>query len=216
MSSTVTKTTIANRALQLLGYKPIGSISDNDRGARAINRAYLPVRDAMLRENFWSFSIKRAIIAASVKAPLFGKANYYVLPGDFIMIAPPDQYTSYTFGAIPSGPIPSAPNTGIQYNDWQIEAFPDGGLAIASDNPAPIYLRYVSSDVTESMMDPSFAEAFSACLAMDTCEELTQSNTKMATAEKAHDDAINLAKKRNAFEQMPVQPPIDSWILVRM
>lgn len=215
MSSTTTQTTIINRALQLLGYKPVGSINDNDRGARAMNRAYYPVLEAMLRENFWSFSIVRAILAAAGTPPIFGKANYFPLPGDFIMIAPPDQYTSYSLGAIPAGLIPSAPNTGVLYNDWQIENFPGGGQAIASDQQGPLYIRYVTSNVTEANFDPSFAEAFAAALAMDTCEELTQSNTKMQTMEKMHDDAINLAKKRNAFEEMPVQPPIDPWILVR-
>lgn len=215
MASTTTQTTIINRALQLLGYKPVGSINDNDRGARAMNRAYYPVLEAMLRENFWSFSIRREIIAAASEKPIFGKANYFPLPGDFIMIAPPDQYTSYTLGAIPAGLIPAGQNSSGTYNDWQIENFPGGGQAIIADQPGPLYLRYITSSVTEANFDPSFAEAFAAALAMDTCEELTQSNTKMATMEKMHDDAINLAKKRNAFEEMPVQPPVDAWILVR-
>lgn len=214
MSSATTQTTICNRALQLLGYQPIGSINDNNRGARAMQRAYEPVRLAVLRENFWSFSLKRAILPAAAVTPSFGKANYFILPGDFLMIAPPDQFVN--FGVLSTGLIPSAPNTGVSYQDWAIESYPGGGNAIASDNPAPLYLRYVSSDIPEGSFDPSFAEAFSAMLAMETCEELTQSNTKMATASKAYDDAINLAKKRNAFELMPVQPPVDPWLLVRM
>lgn len=213
--STTSKTTIVNRALQLVGYKPVNSINDNDRGARAMLRAYQPVLEAVLRENFWSFSIKRGIIAASVTQPVFGKTNYFPLPGDFIMLAPPDQYTNYAFGAIPAGLIPSTPNTGMNYTDWQIEAFPGGGQAIVSDGPSPLYIRYVSNNIVEANFDPSFAEAFAAALAMDTCEDLTQSNTKLVNIEKMHDDAIELAKKRNAFEMMPVQPPVDSWILAR-
>lgn len=213
--STTTKTTIVNRALQLVGYKSVNSINDNDRGARAMLRAYQPVLEACLRENFWSFAIKRISIAASVTQPIFGKTNYFPLPGDFIMLAPPDQYTNYSFGAIPAGLIPSTPNTGMSYTDWQIEAFPGGGSAIVSDGPAPLQLRYVSNAVTEAAFDPIFAEAFAAMLAMDTCEDLTQSNTKLQNIEKMYDDAINLAKKRNSFEMMPVQPPVDSWILTR-
>lgn len=216
MASTTTQTTLINRALQILGYKPVGSINDNDRGARAMLRAYNPCLQSVLRENFWSFSIRRAILPAAGVKPVFGKSNYFPLPGDFIMVAPPDQYTNYTFGAIPAGLIPSTPNTGMQYNDWQLESMPAGGNAIASDDPAPIYLRYISNAITEANFDPSFCEAFSAALAMETCEELTQSNTKLAAISKMHDDAIEMAKKRNAFELMPVQPPVDSWILVRM
>lgn len=214
MSSTTTQTTILNRALQLLGYKAVSSINDNDRGARAMLRAYQPCLEACLRGNFWSFSIKRAILPAASTAPAFGKANYFQLPGDFVMLAPPDQYSNR--GMMSGGLIPSAPNVGPVYQDWQIENFPGGGQAIASDQAAPLYLRYVSSAITEANFDPAFAEAFAADLAMNTCEELTQSNTKKAAAEKAYDDAIELAKKRNAFEIMPVQPPVDSWLLVRM
>lgn len=214
MGSNTTKTTIANRALQLLGYKVIGSLNDNDRGARAVNRAYTPVLESLLRENFWGFSIKRASLPASATQPIFGKTNYFPLPGDFLMIAPPDQTVNYVLGTL--SPTPSTKNNGVMYTDWQIEAFPSGGLAIASDNPAPINIRYVSNAITESNYDPTFAEAFSAALAMNICEELTQSNSKMATAEKAYDDAINQAKKRNSFEMMPVQAPLSSWIAARL
>lgn len=214
MASSTTKTTIANRSLQILGYKSIGSLSDNDRGARAINRAYDPCLESVLRSNFWSFAIKRAILPASTTTPSFGKALYFPLPGDFLMIAPPDQSMSYILGAITVNP--SAPNTSAIYNDWQIEAFPGGGIAIASDDQAPLYLRYISNAITESMFDPCFAEALACEIAAMTCEELTQSNTKLAAIGKMYDDTINLAKKRNAFEMMPVQPPIDPWILVRM
>lgn len=211
-----TKTSIANRALQILGYQPIRDLNENSRGAKAINRAYDAVLNAILRENFWSFTIKRAILPAASTQPAFGKANYFILPPDFIMIAPPDQGTSYVLGAVPNGPIPSSPNNSVQYNDWQIEAYPGGGNAIASDQPAPLYMRYVSNAITESDYDPCFSEAFSAMLAVETCEELTQSNTKLQNISKIYDDAINQAKRRNAFEAMPVQPPIDPWILVRM
>lgn len=132
------------------------------------------------------------------------------------MIAPPDQGVSYVLGAVPIGPIPSSPNNSVQYNDWQIESYPGGGIAIASSNPAPLYMRYVSLDLVEASYDPCFAEAFSAMLAMEVCEELTQSNTKLQNISKVYDDAIKQAKRRNAFEEMPVQPPVDPWILVRM
>lgn len=215
MGSTTTSTTIANRALQLLGYQRIGSLNDNNRGAVAINRAYLPRLESMLRSNYWGFSIMRVQLAALATKPAFGKSNYFALPGDWLCLAPPDQYTSYGGGALPVGPIPTSPNTGMQYIDFQFENF-QGTQVIASDLPAPLALRYVSSNVTEAMFDPCFAEAFSADLAMETCEELTQSNTKITNAEKAYDNAMELAKKRNAYEKMPTNPPIDPWILARI
>lgn len=213
MASTTTQTTIANRALQLLGYQSISSISDNDRGAKALNRAYYSVLYAELRQNFWNFAIKRAILAASATTPLFGKANYFPLPPDFLDLCAPDQINSWNWGVAPTIP-PNPP----AYNDYQIENMTTAGdtLAIASNEAGPIYIRYISSAVQENIFDASFAEAFAASLAMEVCEELTQSNSKIATAEKMYDDAIQKAKQRNAFEMKPVASPVDRYITVRM
>lgn len=210
MGSTTTKTTIANSALQILGYKPIGSINDNDRGARAINRAYPSVFLDLLRSSFWSFAIKRAQLAPLATKPIFGKANYFPLPGDFVMIAPPDQSSNYQFTA-----MPGRTSCDSGYNDWQIENNNDNILSIATDDEGPIRLRYISSNVIESIFDPSFAEAFAAALAVATCEELTQSNTKLAAIQAIYKDTMELAKKRNAFEKKPVLPPVDTYILAR-
>jgi hypothetical protein len=101
-------------------------------------------------------------------------------------------------------------------NDYQIEQMPgEGGSAIVSDQASPINIRYVSQNVTEGLFDPSFAEAFAALLAVETCEELTQSSSKLQQAGKIYDDAMEDAKQRNAFEQRPMNPPIDSWITQR-
>lgn len=202
MAQTTSQISICNRALQILGYQPINSITDGSRGARAMNRAYQPVLISMLRDNFWNFAIKRASLSASVTPPLFGPANSYPLPPDFLDLAPPDQTYGVAFGGYISGP----PNT----TDWQIE-----GQSIVSDQVAPINIRYVSSAIPESMFDASFAEAFAALLAIETCEELTQSNTKFGSIGKIFDDAMEMAKKRNAFECRPVQAPIDPWISQR-
>ena len=201
--------------LQLVGYKPIGSLTDNDRGARAINRAYVPCLESVLRENYWSFSIQRVSVPASTIKPQFGKANYFPLPPDFVMLAPPDQNPNYTFGAIPVPPV--QPNSGMQYNDWQIEQMGnDQGLAIATNDPSPLMFRYVSNDIAENSFDTCFAEAFAVRLAIEVCEELTQSNARLAALGTMYKEKMGTAKRRNAFEEQPVQPPVDSYILVRM
>ena len=171
-------------------------------------RAYQPVLLRLLRSKFWNFSILRASLTASAVTPAFGPAFYYPLPPDFLMLAPPDQKYGVAFGGFISGP----PNI----NDWQIEQMPgEGGSAIVSDQASPINIRYVSQSLTEGLFDSCFAEAFSALLAVETCEELTQSSSKIQQAGKLYDDAIEDAKQRNAFEQRPMNPPIDSWITQR-
>jgi hypothetical protein len=215
MGSTTTQVTIANRALQLVGYKPIASLQDNDRGARAVNRAYLPTLNSVLRENYWSFSIQRVSVAAAAIPPIFGKTNYYPLPPDFVMLAPPDQLPNLTFGAVPVPPL--QPNSGFQYRDWQIEQMGfDQGAAIATDDPSPLKFRYISNDIQENSFDPCFAEALASRIAIEICEELTQSNTKLASLAQIYKDQMGTAKRRNAFEVQPIAPPVDPYILVRM
>lgn len=215
MAQTTTQIQICNRGLQLLGSQPISAITDNSRGARAMNRAYQPVLLSELRKNFWGFAIKRTIIAAATVQPSFGPSNYFPLPGDFLMMAPQDQNTAAAFGGPPTfgngfGQVGGQGSP----RDWQIE---NNGSepCIVSNDSAPIYLRYVSSNVTEANFDVCFAEAFSAALAAETCEEITQSNTKLAAVAKIYEDAIDQARKRNAFEIPPVISPTDPWILAR-
>lgn len=216
MGSTTTQTTICNRALQLLGSQPISNILENSRGAKAMNRAYQPVLLQELRENYWSFALSRATLAASTTKPAFGKQYYYPLPGDFIALAPPDQVSNQAFGfsaVVP--PMASMPT--LPYTDFQIEQMPNnGGLAIASNIQGPLYIRYVTSDITESAFDPTFAEMLACSLAIACCEELTQSNTKLSNIENIYKEAHGRARQRNAFEEVPVQPPVDNWLLVRM
>lgn len=210
MPSNVTQTTIANRALQLLGYEPIASINDNNRGARAVNRAYYSVLYSELRQNFWNFSIQRATLVAAAVPPSFGKDNYFPLPPDFLDLAMPDQVTTFNYANFPVNQ-----NGSLLPNDFQIENG-NGTLCIASNEVSPLYIRYVSSNTPEAMFDATFAEAFAASLAMEICEELTQSNTKIATSQKMYDDAMEMAKKRNAFEMKPVSAPIDRYLTVRL
>lgn len=193
MAATTTKIGIVNRGLQLLGIQQISSLSDNSRGAKAMAAAYDPIFLAALRENTWNFSIKRANIAADATAPIFGKAKSYPCPGDFLFLAPEE-------------PTYNQPNR----RDWNIE-----GSNIISDDASPLHVRYVSSNITESAFDVLFAEALSYMLALATCEELTNSNTKQAALEGKLNDILNRAKKRNAIENTPRKMPPVSWIMVR-
>lgn len=211
MASSTTQTSIANRGLQLLGYEPIASLNENSRGARAINRAYQPVLWSELRANFWNFSIKRAILSQASVNPSFGKNFYYILPPDFLDLAMPDQITTYNYGQIPS--VPNIPAT---QEDYQIEAYDANTLAIASNLASPIYIRYVSSAINEAIFDACFCEAFSAALARETCEELTQSTSKLNNVNAKYDEAIRQARQRGAFEMQPVSAPTDRYLTVRL
>jgi hypothetical protein len=193
MAATTTKLGIINRGLQLLGSPSIGSLNENSRGARAMSRAYDSILLAELRANTWSFSLKRASLAADPTPPIFGKKARYQLPVAFLFMAPEESTYNPALG-----------------RDWEIE-----GNYIITDDGAPLPLRFVSSDITESSFDPLFAEALSASLAMGCCEEITNSNSKKMDAQNYYKEILKQAKKRNSIEKAPVKTPIPSTISVR-
>lgn len=119
------------------------------------------------------------------------------------MLAPADQTNAISAGGLISG--------GPAIRDWQIE-----GNQIASDDPAPLQVRYVSSDIVEALFDVSFAEALSADIAYNIAEEMTQSNSKLQNVGRAYDEAIKMARQRGSFENRPKEPPTDSYINVRL
>ncbi len=193
MAATTTKIGIINRGLQLLGSQSIASLQENSRGAKAMLRAYDSVLLAELRANTWGFSIKRANLAADPTPPIFGKTQYFPLPGDFLFLASDEV----------SFDNPSR-------HDWQIE-----GTSIVSDEAAPLPIRYVSSNITESNFDVLFAEALAASLAEATCEEITNSNTKLQGIMQRKKDVLGDARKRNSVEKAPTKSPTCSFITVR-
>jgi hypothetical protein len=148
------------------------------------------VKQAILREHPWSFAVKRGELAADATSPTHTKAYQYELPSDFLCLIEPDYATNDS--------------------DWQIE-----GKKIVTDDVAPLYIRYIYDVTDANEMDSLFREALATRLAMELCEEITQSNTKLGALSALYDDIVKQAKKSNAIERTPQQPPEDPWVTVR-
>lgn len=193
MAATTTKLGIINRGLQYLGQPFLSQLNENSIGGKCMRGAYDSILLACLRENVWKFAIKRASLAADAAVPIFGKARYFPLPGDFIRLAPNEAtYSSPT------------------HRDWEIE-----GNKIVTDDTAPLPIRYVSSSITESDMDTLFAEYLSIELAIACCEQITNSNTKIQNLFVLKKEIMSRAKKTNSIESAPVKQPVGSWISAR-
>lgn len=184
---------ICNRALQKLGAKRIVSLDDDSPNARACQAAYEPVKRAELRAHPWNFAVQRAELAADATAPAWGRANSFQLPSDCLRI------------------LPDYPEDNRNSHDWQIE-----GRKILTDDTDPIYLRYIYDVTDPNEMDPLFREAVSAKLAIELCEELSQSNTKKDTLRDDYKEIIREARRTNAIENVAAEPPQDSWLSVRV
>lgn len=183
---------ICNRALQKLGAKRITAITEDSVNARACNTAYDPVRLAELRAHPWSCAITRAQLAASSTAPLFARERYFPLPSDYVRLLPQD------------------PDYNENSNDWQIEAG-----QIITDDSSPLNIRYVYNLEDPTIMDPLFREALSCKLALELCEELTQSNQKKESLRADYKMAIKEARRVNAILNIAAKPPEDEWVTIR-
>lgn len=183
---------ICNRALQKLGARRIVDFTENSVNSRSVSQAYSIVRDRELRAHPWNFAIRRDQLAASSTAPDFGKTNAFPLPSDFLALLPRD------------------PLDNLNDKDWQIE-----GRELLTDEDAPFNLRYIAQIEDCNTMDPLFREALACAIAMEICEEITQSNTKKADIKDDYRNAIREARRRNAIENIPVEAPEDTLITVR-
>lgn len=178
---------ICNRALQKLGAARITSLTDNSVNARACNNAYFDVRDATLRSHTWAFSVKRAVLASSTTAPAHTFDYAYPLPSDCLRLLSPD----------------------LNDVDWQIE---DNCILT---NIEGCEIRYVSRVEDPNKMDSLFREVVASALAMEMCEELTQSSQKMQLLMERHKELLKEARRNNAFERRSEKPKEGSWITVR-
>lgn len=196
---------ICNRALQKLGARRIVALNENSVNARAVAQAYPIVRDAQLRAHPWNFAVKRAQLAANSTAPLFGKQSAYPLPSDFLRLLPRDPGSGFN-----QSWSPNIPFNGYIDRDWQIE-----GTELLTNETGAFDLRYIAFVTDPNKMDILFREAVSAALAIEICEELTQSNAKKADAKDDYKKAIAEARRTNAIENIAVFPPEDTFVVVR-
>ena len=177
-----------NSALQRVGAASILSLADNSREARACSIAYASNRRDELRKHTWNFAVKRVALAPDTTAPAFDYLYAFTLPSDCLRVLRP-------------------PTVAL---DWVIE-----GRTILTNASNVLYLRYLADIEDCAQWDPSFYNVVAAALAVDICEPLTQSNTKIARLNQDYKDAVSEAKKVDAFESGPQDAAEDEWIVAR-
>jgi hypothetical protein len=172
------QTAICNRALEFLGEAPIVSIDEDRSQAKALRRVYDETRRALLEDHPWNFAKKRASIPASATAPVWGPARGFPIPVDFIRF-------------IGSRDEPA----------FDIEADPSGSLWIVTDAAAPLSIIYIYDVTDTGRYPPSFVDAFASRLALDTCEDITNSNAKNQAHADRHRVYLLKAKSLNGLQR---------------
>ena len=197
------KVAIVNRALTKLGATRIVALTDNTKEAREMAATFDIVRDSELRKNRWSFSIKRAQLAADVTAPLFEYSHRFLLPSDYLR--------GLMVGEFWPGLDMSDYRTGPAGQDWAIES----GY-ILFNSAGPLNLRYLARVEDTALWDASFVEAFACKLAVETCEAITQSSEKRQLAQQEYSEALQAARRAGGIELPPQQIADDTWVVSRL
>ena len=180
----VTDVSICNLALTYIGAATITALADDTTSGRACNLLYADCLDFILRQHPWNFAIKRVSIAVDATAPIFEFDNAFALPADSLRILKVN--TTYR---------------------WEIEA----GF-IVTDAATPLEVKYIKQETDETLFDMLFVKAFSAYLAYQMAEQITQSNTKIKAAYAWYQECISKAKTVDAQEGTPRTLLDGAWL----
>lgn len=194
------RTDICNSALLRLGAATITDITDDSAEARACNEQYDSNRRSELRKHPWNFAIKRVVLAADTDAPAFEFDYAFTLPSDCLRVLIPKDNSL----------------------DWVIE----GGKILTNWSSSPVTgastsdavslsLRYVADIDDVGLFDTAFYDALTLSLAMDICEKITNSTAKKQALGEEYKAAISEARRSDALENLPEDPPDDDWWTAR-
>lgn len=196
------KTDIANRALTKLGDDRIIDLLDDTERARTINSLYNSCRDSELRAHVWNFAVRRVALPRLATVPAFGFAYEYQLPAENLRLI----------------------QVGECWNWWSLQDYISGSIAefqvegrkIVTDIGSPLKIRYIERIDDTGLYDALFVEAFACRLAIEACERITQSNTKLQALEQQYKETIKMATRVDSIENPPEQLPDESWMLSRL
>jgi len=129
--------------------------------------------------------------------------NIFVLPNGFLKRAPQDpKQGGVSYLGSPSG---------LGYDDWNEE-----GNYIVSREVQPIVLRFAADLAYVPFFDTMFSEGLAARIALETCEELTQSTDKLNMLMGEYNKFMGEARITNGIETGASEPPEDDWITCRI
>ncbi|KLN61889.1 hypothetical protein WH96_06330 [Kiloniella spongiae] len=188
------KVEICRDALQILGDKSIVSLEDSSKEARQCKIAYPRAVETVLRAYPWSCAIRRVKLAVSAEASAFGEWKRYRRPVDDIQVLP----------ITTTGEANGLPVT------YQLE-----GRYILCHQDAPLYYRYISSEVEPSDMPPDLRRVVAAQLAVRLAEVLTGSQTKLNMALGLYRNDLALAKASDMMEDGVSNIVPSSWVEAR-
>jgi hypothetical protein len=182
---------ICNRALDMLGQRPIISFGDNTATSEACERNYALSRDAVLRSYPWNSAVARAALPALDETPAWGFGYQYQLPIDCLRVLDSEGDLD-----------------GVK---WRRE-----GNRILCDEAAPLNIRYIRQITDPGLFDPMLSDAIAAHLARSIAYQVTGSNSAVEAAEAIYQRTVREARMMDAREMSQDETlAADTWFNAR-
>lgn len=183
------KTEVANKAAMKLGLPRLSNIdTDNSPTAQALSGSWDSVRDSYLQSYPWNFAIKRADLAASTTEPVWGFDAKFDLPTDCLRVLDVKDVDNYVI---------------------------EGRYVLANTN-GPLYIKYISRVEDVSLWTPLFGDGFSTELAIETCDRLTDDQSKKQILLQMRKEIVERATSTDAIEDYPEYFDEDAWLIARL
>ena len=183
---------IANAALRKLGQAPITAFNEDSKAARLANERFAELRDELISRHPWNFALKRISLAASATAPVWGFANAFPVPPDYIR----------TF---------EANGEDEETGKWKVE-----NGEIVTDLSAPLEILYVYRVTDANRMSTGFREALASLLAADWAEDITGDDNVVKNKERKALIAVAQARSNDGQEGIPDRLEADEWLNARL
>jgi hypothetical protein len=135
-------------------------------------------------------------------SPQLATSNVFRLPAGYLKECSQDPKAG-------GSSIMGAP-TNLAYKDWLIE-----GQYVVSRETGPIMFRFVADITDVTQMKSMFCEGLACRIALEVCEPLTQSSTKIGIIDKEYQRLMGEARLVNAIESGSEEAPLDDWIACR-
>jgi len=180
----ISEVSICNLALSYLGEYRITSLTEDVERARRCNSVYSILRDQLLEEHPWNFSIKTVDLAQSSTTPAFGYDYSFVIPDDCLRI--------------------------IGREDGSYEFNIEGREFLCDQTTAAI--RYIARITNPTTFSYSFVNALSARIAARLAYAITNSRTLAADVYTITDKIISRMKSVDAQEGTAQSFIDDTWI----
>ena len=179
---------ICNLALSRVGHDEITALAEDTKAGRLCNLNYAMMRDAVLRDHFWNFAIKRVTLAASVTTPVYEFGYAYPLPADFLRLVRASS-------------------------DWLQTCSPyriENGNILTDDNDFSIEYVYQCTDT--GLFDSQFVDVLAQRLAAEICVGLTDNANMAANLWQVYREKMAAAQANDSMEGTTRSFAADTWL----